>query len=104
MQDCLQACQESRSGEFGEDWYIWSSRRESIPCGFSVGLQADMEAVSLIATEVGGKPGGNNNPDGLGGKSGKTNDNIVNDNNIIIDKIDKPTRGDTTPYTVIITM
>lgn len=59
-----------------------------------------MEAVSLIATEVGGKPGGNNNPDGLGGWSHKPNDNLVNVRITNIDKIDKPTRGDTTPYTV----
>lgn len=52
----------------------------------------DMEAVDLLAQASAGKPGGNNNPNGLGGKSGKTLD-IVNVDIINIDKEikDRPT-------------
>lgn len=58
----------------------------------------DMEAVSLIAIEVGGKPGGNNNPYGM---MGKPDDNRINLSNTKVDSIvDKPTYGNTTDYTV----
>lgn len=51
----------------------------------------DMEAVSLISTEVGGKPG---NPTGNNQHSG----NVSNTNISTVE--DKPARGDTTDYTV----
>ena len=58
-----------------------------------------MEAVSLISTEVGGKPGGNNNPDGLGGKSGKHIDNL-SITKVVNVKSERVSYGDTTDYTV----
>lgn len=60
----------------------------------------DMEAVSLISTEVGGNKGGNNNPCGIGGWSHKLDENLVNVSNTNIDKIGKPVRGDTTDYAI----
>lgn len=58
----------------------------------------DMEAVSLIAIEVGGKPGGNNNPYGM---MGKPDDNRINLSITKVDSIvDKPTYGNTTDYKV----
>lgn len=56
----------------------------------------DMEAVSLISTEVGGSKGGSNNPDG----NNQHSKPVVNVSITNIDHGDKPTRGDTTDYTV----
>lgn len=57
----------------------------------------DLEAVSLISTEVGGKPGGNNNPYGM---MGKPDDNRIKVSNTNIDSVDKPSRGDTTDFVI----
>jgi hypothetical protein len=51
----------------------------------------DIEAVDLLASVTGDK-GGNNNPSGLGGKSGKTRDTIVNVDSINIDNKPKSKR------------
>lgn len=40
-------------------------------------FENDIEAVDLLANIDAGKEGGNNNPNGIGGKSGKTKDTIV---------------------------
>ena len=59
----------------------------------------DMEAVAMIAQVEAGERGGNNNPNGIGGKSGKQLD-IVNINNVNIDKVQETGAGNSTPYTM----
>ena len=56
------------------------------------------ELLAAFRAEIVGRRGGNNNPDGIGGKSGKSKD-IVKGNNITIDK-SKPIRGTRADYTL----
>lgn len=59
----------------------------------------DTEAILMISQAETGTRGGNNNPNGLGGKSGKMDRDIVNVNNINIDN-DRSTMGTATTYTM----
>ncbi len=60
----------------------------------------DIEAVDMLASVTGDR-GGNNNPSGLGGKSGKTDSNIVNHNIIMVDNENKETKqGTSAAYTM----
>lgn len=55
-------------------------------------FENDIEAVDLLANIDAGKEGGNNNPNGIGGKSGKTCSDIVTVDNINSDnKSERPT-------------
>lgn len=60
--------------------------------------EKDREAIDLIDQELTRKPGGANNPEGIGGKSHK--EAIVNHNNVMNDKETKASQGNSIEYTL----